>query len=517
MAPSPAHVLLEAVKFAVQGDVRALRQLAGTNHSLLKLDLILRILLTYLPESIEPRAYTAFLQDLVSGDLSALDEPSSPLRPPKDISDEEAYRRVNKLRLRSLAVPPEYAVQPHDDLSRFLLIKAHQIDEETGSLPLVQQLVKPFVEHSEAIRTWVVSTLLPLLRLEYEYYPGDEPAISISELERMHGLSGVSTLLAKTFSRNRTAHTPEPGRDLRGLVGPWIYGESRNKRRKIRDQDIGDLVPEKPESSVDNTQPHLIEAWGHVNDWIVELAKQDFSKAITVVEQWDGPRDIDYGGWLDATSGDEEQLAKSTIAYSQSALATVYLSQDNAITTVEQIQNGLARVSRLSGLLPPPSFSDFRALPPTSAVNSEYLNSIAAVHLLRGELSDPANPLTVPNSQSLELASLLLISANLLRILGQQLSVDRVLSLGLLGSGSDQYTVFRKILHAVPSSVDDTNWAEIRDQLLWLRNWQGGDTPCHGIFARIKSSEFEIEILKALVASNSEHPKPSKPMSSMRC
>ena len=57
MPTSAAHAILDAVHFASRHDVRSLRQLVLRAPETLSTELVLRILLTYLPEATEPASY----------------------------------------------------------------------------------------------------------------------------------------------------------------------------------------------------------------------------------------------------------------------------------------------------------------------------------------------------------------------------------------------------------------------------------------------------------------------------
>lgn len=92
------------------------------------------------------------------------------------------------------------------------------------------------------------------------------------------------------------------GRDLRGLIGPWMYGDSRLKWRKLR----------KTSSSFDAVITPLDEVpvanercarWEDVFHWITEQAQApaSWSTAVQAIDQWDGPGDVDLGGFEDGT------------------------------------------------------------------------------------------------------------------------------------------------------------------------------------------------------------------------
>ena len=222
------QIILAAVRHASNADIPALRQLLDWPDAL-KLDLTLRILLTFIPEGTEPRIYVDLLRELVDDQSNPRDHiitPGLPEPPEQDISEDAARVRVRRLRLTPLLNPKAQYDQETDSFTLFLLHLAHKIDSETGSLDLVCQLLEPFINHSEVLRTWIISNLLPLLRLDYEYYPLSGTSHSLEDFERLDGSIAIQTLLSKAARRNDGRDTRDIGRDLRGLVGPWMYGEN---------------------------------------------------------------------------------------------------------------------------------------------------------------------------------------------------------------------------------------------------------------------------------------------------
>ena len=162
------------------------------------------------------------------------------ISPVKDIDDEQAKRKVRQLKLLETRPPTFPPHAPKNILTRFLCHRAYRIDAETGLLNLVPQLVEPFLERDEYLRTWYISIVLPVLRYEFEYYPEDESRpMSLSDFEKLEGKDGVDFLLRKSAESEgiKTAlgssQKTELARDIRGLVGPWMYGQTERKRRKL--------------------------------------------------------------------------------------------------------------------------------------------------------------------------------------------------------------------------------------------------------------------------------------------
>lgn len=517
MPVHPAVVVVEAVRLASEANILPLRQLIAHHPQTLDLQLVLRIILTYLPESIEPRQYTGLLLDLQAGNLNAFDY-DTPLTSTTDLSNDEAQRRVRKLRLLPLTPEANGFNSSVDGFDSFLLERARRIEHETGSLPLIQQLVEPFLHQSQSLRTWAISTLLPLLRLDYEYYPQKVPAFSLESFERLRGMAGVNALLLEARQRRNAEKTLEIGRDLRGLVGPWIYGDTIRKRRKLGDNAVPNIatpaVPQIEDQSID--EGSIPVDWALVNEWLVELATSDFPEAVAAVEQWGGPGDVDYAGWDDGIQvNNNRELVGASQQYAQAALAINYSTRETSSQALRGIESVIDRVAHLTNLYRPPIFKTSASDLPTSMLSEDYILTLSQGDVLHNNLLTQSNPTTKPSNQALELLSLLKGSAQILNSLNCTLSIKDILTLCLFSSEIEQRTALRKVLSCLGSSinlVDKMDLGEIRMQLLWLRSWNGTnqDQPRslkgvpHGPFCKISNTELETEILKTLLAIGRE-------------
>jgi hypothetical protein len=168
---SPAKAILLALHLASQTNISALRNLIAQQQEALRTDIVLRILLTYLPETLASSDYVPILQDLASGDVpedldAAIDSSSL-----DEVTEKQAVRKVKKLHLLPLAWSNAPADVPDDPLVLFLIHRSLRIDEHAGLIAEIPELLGPFLHKSSHLRTWFISNLLPLLRLSYEYHP----------------------------------------------------------------------------------------------------------------------------------------------------------------------------------------------------------------------------------------------------------------------------------------------------------------------------------------------------------
>lgn len=509
---SRARLILSVVQLAIDADIRKLRQLTARHPDVLTLELSLRILLTYLPESVEPASYTGFLSDLVTGNLSVIDEADLDALVPVEVTNDEARSQVHRLHLLSLADPNYTYDSSVDAFTLFLFHRAHRIDAETGALPILQELLEPFLEHSQYLRTWLISTLLPLLRLDYEYYPQRQTNLSLDVFENLDSDLAISTLLSGALQQGHVPGDQEISRDLRGLVGPWMYGESTKKRRKL---DHGQrrssaVVPPNPLGATNDVEDNAKEGWVFVYKWFLQVALRNFSKIVSVVDSWDGPRDVDYGGWDDNSAAkDEESLQTSSRQYAQAALAAIYYTSNEESAAFEGGHSILVRVSQLVGLPSPPDLALAEAIPPTEAPAPEYLQSITRAHFLQDALLQAQNPLTVPNGPSTSLLYHILVSAVTLETLGHSFTCRKIVEMALFGTEAEQREELRKTVHGINTTAakDDNFWTTVRQRLLWLQNWeftvrsQGSDESVEpqGAFCKIGKESLEKDILRAFL------------------
>ena len=497
MTFSPSKVILDAVQFAAEAEIGHFGRLVAQNASILTRQLSLRILLSYLPESTPPSNYSDLLRDLAEG-RSPVSSSSNLPQPSKDLNEAVARARVKALQLQSLTSD---VLDNHSasELDKFIISRARKIESELGSITLVQQLVQPFVQQSQSLKDWTISILIPLTRLDYDYYPQQSRAFTLHSFEQLHGRMGVEALLERVVE-HKNRGKGYCGRDLKNIVGPWIYGEAcRNSREGARDKpahsDTTKIEPQMEDS--------LSLCWVNVYEWLLEKANVDFSLVLEFFQEWGGPRDVDYGGIIE-NAAEDQKIVLAEKEYAQLGLAIFYRNPHSEIKATENTFSILTKVANLTGLLPPPNAATFDMNSFLSSLTSEYLATVSTVHLLPTELLDPSNLLVAPSSDALELAFIISASIQLLDSLSHPLAPATVVNLSLFASQTDQQETFRRTIRSASSrsSANDKTWAEMRQKFLWLRAWQAsGEPPLarHGLFAQIERNEFEIEILKALV------------------
>lgn len=502
---SGAHAILLASHLCASGQVAALPRLQAQFPGYLPLERVLRLLLTFLPESIEPQYYTPVLQELVdaSSSLSALSEDDIDLSSVKDLSEAAARKRVRKLRL----LPLKYRDDDDSDdttnlLTQFLIHRAHRIDAETSLQPFILDLLLPFYERSPVLRTWLVSSLIPLLRLNYEYYPDQDGTFTLDVIESMDDQTAVNVLLSMTGSHSDNMDLVK---NLRGLIGPWIHSSHRSKRRRLNEAAQRESVTITQEPYRPRTASHA--AWGPVNEWLLSRSLVDLESVVGAYTDWNGPQDVDLGGYGDTNGqyqGDE--LADLQARHGQSGLAVVYANSDTSGQTLEgcvQIVTRIAQQLGLEGSLPDSPLS-------TVTYDTNTISSTSRASLLQNALLVSSNPLTRPSATSISFLGAILSSLEILSELGHPVTYRAAANMCLHNSEDVQLLDLRSVVASTTRCTKaGRDWMKIRQQLLWLHNWQAEEAQkkrsYHGLFWRVPRDVVETEILKALLEVKGKH------------
>ena len=534
---SRAHVVLEAVWHATNANIPSLRHLRARHPDALKLELTLRILLTYLPEGTEPASYTEFLHELSNGQPDHYNEvlPSSPSPLEEALSENEARLRVRSLHLAPLIDSEFHVYQDADPITLFLLRQAHKIDTETGSLDLVSELLETFVDHSETLRTWMISTLLPLLRIEYDYYPNSEEIHTLRDFEKLDESVGIQSLLShaarRSLSEDKQEDQAEICRDLRGLVGPWMYGERTRKRRKMshRSRRKSSITSARATANDEDTNRNGPDSgWSNVNEWLLNLSLRDLPWSVKVIEQWHGPGDVDYGDWgAGCQQFNDEELRTANYFYAQTGLAVVYSTNESSQETIMSSDRILKNVAARLNLHEPPDIGNLdlkrTATRITSGIPRGYIDSVSPIHLLHNSLLRPQNPLTNPTDSAMSLLNLLNASCYKLLRLGNPKSVRDVAELCMFAAADEQWAELRKMLHILKAgTLKKSHWDATRRQMLWLRNWEQQTErvqEIRGVFSKIVETDLERELLRAMldVTENSGHERQNSPAIEIYC
>lgn len=501
---SGAHAILLASHLCASGQVASVPQLQSHFPGYLPLERVLRLLLTFLPESTEPQRYTPALQQLVDNTSYSLFAPVDgdiDVSSVKDLSETVVRKRVRKLRLLPLKYHGDDSPDSTDLLTQFLIHRAHRIDTETSLQPLILELLLPFYQHSPNLRTWLISSLLPLLRLNYEYYPNQDETFTVDLIESMDDQTAINVLLSITgFQKDNM----DLVRNLRGLIGPWLYGSNRSKRRRLNEEAQRNSLSVSQDESGSQTARNA--GWQSVNEWLLSRSLVDLESVVNAYINWDGPQDVDLGGYEEANGQpDRDALADLRLRHGQSGLAVVYANPD---TSRPALEGSIQIVTRIAQLLDLDKASFLvptdRTTLPTVTLDTDTIPSTSRASLLQNALLRPLNPLTRPSTASVSFLSAILLSLQTLNELGHFIPCRAAANMCLHSNEDMQLLDLRSVIASTTRNTKSgRDWIKIRQQLLWLRDWQSGEgrsgPAYYGLFWRIPRDVVETEILKALL------------------
>ncbi len=499
---SPSKIVLLAVEFATRADIHSLTSLAVRHAAILRKDILLRILLTYLPETVRSSEYVDFLVALEKGELPDSDAAEIDCSAVEHLTEEEATKKTRKLRLLSLSFPEAPSEASGDATTLFLLQRAYKVDEEAGLLDELPNLLLPFLSHSPCIRDLTISSVLPLLRRNCEYYPDEPIPYTLFDFQRLPGRLAVDQLLSRTGKRQEDASLI--GRDLKGLIGPWLCNEKRWSRSK------GSVATSNAPEATPAGDEAPCPGWDRVLEWLTTQAVKSWRVAANAIQQWDGAGDTDMGGWGSVWLSDEQEdhLDKS---YARAALASAYLIPEATTQAIEACYDITAKIAELLDLDPSPPLQNYAAILPPYSGNGEttLLSPRNATYLRNGLLSE-SNLLTAPESATVDVLRVIILSAFLLTKGGVPCTVRRAGELVLLQDEREQMAEATKLINAISNNgpkSDDKYWIKARNEILWLRDWGEEETASsshpqgNGVFGKLKKEFLEVEIVKALLAN----------------
>jgi hypothetical protein len=519
---SSAQCVLLTVHYANEANFAALHAFTPARVDVLSPELVLRIVLSYVPETVDPQLYTTYVREVATRIyLEQLAPYKLDTLPVAGLSPEQAQKRANKLHLAPLTSPVYPGHAPDDLLTRFIVHRAQRIDSETGLLALVPRLVEPFLDSSDFLRTWYITAVLPLLRLRYEYYPGRQDQPILSDFEKLDGQHAIHVLMAHSTE----AESPI-ARDIRAMVGPWMYGHTERKRRRLEsnrreiNQDTTRSQP-RPDGFVKldgvTQNDKTGHDWERVFEWMLHHAAHDHFPLVTnLIEDWDGPGDVDLGGFQNPEAYlDEELQAKLERQYAQAALSSCYSAEADTSETIDSVHRVLVRLAELLAFEPPPELATSVHQLPKIDQHAELLHAAESTILVKPEnLLRPEHPLTTPILETYMLLQMMLYSAYQFAGLGHAISILNVAKLRFFSTEDEQLSLLSKIIHGLTArgKRDDQQWQDDYDKLLWLWDWnvgsedQGGRGA--GIFGKIEKTTIEREMLKVLISNGCKFCRP---------
>lgn len=502
---SAAQLIVLATELCSKSEFQGFQDLQHLRPDVLGAELCCRILLTFAPANEPPDQYVPLLKQLRGVDVGDVLGQAIDSSGVEKLAEADARRRIRQMRLKQLRPLDAHDPGADDVITRFVIQQAHRVDAETGDLPFILRLAETFIDESEYLRRWLISNLLPLVRLEYEYYSEAGPALSLAEFHDLKGYDGLDVLLQKTRTEEGRQYIV---RDLRGIIGPWMYGARSSKRRKLN--------PSFRRASIvaQDTHPTLEDSgWQDVNEWILTTSLNDQDLTARAISEWDGPNDVDLGGYEDPLQPLPEDPTLS-IRYGQAILATLYATEDTSVDRLRNSMQIVERVAKITGVdvdLPRPS--NFNNLLSECSAQPESIAAISRSALMFENLLEPNNALTLPSPGSLEFIGAILTSIQILKddlFYKQHLSCRNVLNLCLFVTEEQQRQELHKTLQnfAGISSVE-TDWRTTREKVVWLSRWRSTMSTrplsehesCRALYWRVSREDIETEFFNALLTA----------------
>nr|POE88343.1 hypothetical protein CFP56_11572 [Quercus suber] len=541
---SSAQCSLLAIHYASLSDIKTLHAFTPSRNDVLPPDLVLRILLTYLPEALEPSIYATYAEEVATRlyvNATGVEESEVDISPVADLTDTQAQKKVKNSRLLPLRPASFPSHAPDDLLTLFLVQRAKRIDEKTGLLGMVPQLIEPHLHRNEWIRSWYISVVLPLVRMQLEYYSdtAQTPYVHLDDFEKMAGRQGVDLLLHQHDDGNpNKVGVPVGGgdilsRDLKSLVGPWMYGHTERKRRKLSPdqarngalneeehrEDTAELAEKVRKISLSGVKAEdkTGHDWEYVFDWLVSRAHSNFPLVTRCIEDWDGPGDVDLGGFQLRPRDylDDDLQTKLELQYGQTAFAICYAAQGDTKETISGAHGVLARLAELLDFIPPPDLAtSVDALPQIERHATRLDSSQTVADLAPDSLLSPEHPLTSPRLETYMLLQMMVYSAYQLSGLGHPIALVNVAKLHFYATADDQLDMLKKILRTLAGSdtrKDESQWAADRAKLMWLWNWgidsadEGKESEGAGVLGKIDKKTFETQMLETFVDASASN------------
>lgn len=523
---TPAKAILLAVKAAAAADVATLRILIATCSKTLN-PIFLRILLTYLPESLESSEYVQLLVDYESGPPPNAGIPPLDQSPLQGISEAQAAQEVRKLRLLKLRAE-KCPDAPEDDLALFLLHRAYRIDQETGLITQLPELIGPFLDRSEYLQRWMLGTVLPVLRLNYEYHPSPKCTQSLDWFEGLYTSGAVEFLLSRTLRPQGAGvgRNLDIVPDVRGLTGPWLYGYNQWKRRKVSGSEMAAQTIEPLSSPTAKTQKKKYGDWDALFAWILHQASTQHSAIAELLEQWHDARDVDLGGYGVAkallSDDDAEQI---NAHYAHCTVSSAFRIPERTLPALSDAHRILMKASERVGLGPIPTLQASAALlAPVFEFTEEDRSIKEQVMDLIIYLRNEECQFSKPTHHTVHFVHALLTSTYLLlRSTETSPTIEQTAQLLVLDDPFRQKALLMEFLNGiVTSGGDDKLWLRRRNEILWLHDWglqphlepasESANHKGRGPFGLLPLAELHQQFLRTLIyTSRKLTPSPKAP------
>jgi hypothetical protein len=333
--------------------------------------------------------------------------------------------------------------------------------------------VEKFIEDDADLRLWYETYLVPLLRLQYDFYPDAYDVVNLESIENLSGAGGISTLLQYA---ERQRNPSVLARDLEQVVSPWVYGANRAKRRRLESQSENDAIEETP--------------WEPVYDWLISLSMKTFDVAAKAYVEWSGPVE-------------SSQSAGEAARYAQTGLAMIYGCPGASTDAHVICGQVLGKVAELAGL----HQIDLSQAEPEIVLPENATKGLNETDLLSHALTKRTNGFTRPSEFSVQLLAGLLNTAKILSGYGLAWTIGDLARTCVFGSERRHKDELRRLLQHIPLQTRRViDWRSVRQRILYLRSWstkqRSVGSERSAFLSRLSLNYVETQILDALLKAS---------------
>ncbi|KAF3078369.1 hypothetical protein TWF102_003557 [Orbilia oligospora] len=438
---SPSRALLLSLHFASQCDIAGLRRLIITHPAVFRRDVVLEVILRFVPESTSVGVYAGLVKEVIKEGVVL---PDGGEEGGKEKIDGGFVKDVNevsaKKTLEGVGFPGGGGGFEGGEgvLMEFVRERARAVDKETGDLRLVRELVDVFGDDDDGtVREWGFGILRVVERLIFMAAEREEGqsegggVIGIEEFEKLEGREGVNIILDRMVRDGDVS-------DGMGLLAGYVHYKKGGKR-----------------------------FWGYVYEW---MTRQEFGVLWRVVKEWNGPVEDGEG-------------------YFKMLMARCY-SSGGPSGGGDIVGWMLDVVYKIAGMVG--AGLDHIGVEEVERFVEKYLNSTGAGGGREWDIGE----LVVPSAASLKLLEQLIVSVRMFGVFPLGLTVKEVMRMRFWGSKGDQLGLLKRGLSVNNGGRGrNDNWYnEVRGICEYLR-------ATSRVFGRLEAGDVELEVLRDMLAA----------------
>ncbi|KAK6514489.1 hypothetical protein TWF281_004689 [Arthrobotrys megalospora] len=456
---SPSRALLLSLHFASNQDFKSLRNLVASYPTVFPAEVLLEVILRFVPESVGVEGYGGIVGDVVGGRVLI---PATSDGEGKGV-DEGYVKDINELSARktlevlnfpdgSLKASKEEEGEGGEGgegiLEKFVKERAFAIDREIGQIGVIKELVEYFVEGDEGVYGWYLGVVGVVEGLVFDTLPAGEEkgVLGLEEFEKLEVRDGVFVILDRMVT--------ESGENVgKGVEMVTAYIDYKNKKQ-----------------GKNKKGGRKGDGWKYMFEWISKHAVQRFGIVWKVVRDWnDGP--------------DDDETRKE---YFKTIMAGCYSCIRTDEEAVQQMQDVVYRIAAKLGV----ELIKVRGEEVEKLVEG-YLNTRGGIGV-HGEWD--AGELVTPTAPALRLLEQLIVSIRMFAMFPLMLTVKEVMRMRFVGSKEDQLGLLKRGLQVSARQRSESGYGDVRSACEFLRVESR-------VFGRLSSEDVEVEVLRDMLGA----------------